>query len=331
MIKPHKVLITGGGGFIGTQVSWELAEAGHDVTIVDRNPPIHNFPGVYRIADFLDFIRSTDQTFDTIIHLAAEHLIEYSVSDPEKYYTNNVIKTKALLEVMRERRIKNIVFSSSGNVYGRQGSKSSLSENIYYDPENPYAASKVTGELMVKDYSRAYGLNYVIFRYFNASGADPKCRFGYVQRPATHVIPVLCNKILNGEMFPIFGSNYPTLDGTCVRDYVHVADLARAHTKALELFDGQIANQTLNLGGGSEGISVKELVYHAATIVKKDPVIEYKIRRLGDSARLVANISRAKVILDWEPKYDIKSIIQHAWNWEKKYNEQMVGKIQEEI
>ncbi len=326
MIKQHKVLITGGGGFVGTQVAWELAEAGHEVTIVDRNHPIHPFPGVYRIADYLDYIQITGQTFDTIIHLAAEHLVEQSVNEPEKYYENNVVKMKAMLDIMRERRIKNIVFSSSGNVYGRQGSRGALTETLYYDPENPYASSKVAGELMIKDYSRAYGLKHVIFRYFNAAGADPKCRFGYVQRPATHVIPILCNKILNEEIFPIYGNNYPTPDGTCVRDYVHVADLSRAHNKALELFDGEIANQTLNIGGGSEGVSVKDLVYHASSIVKKDPVIEYMIRRVGDPARLVADISRSKVILDWEPKYDIRDIIYHAWVWEQK-NEQMVRKI----
>jgi UDP-glucose 4-epimerase len=326
MIRQHKVLITGGAGFVGTQVAWELHEAGHEVTIVDRNHPKHAFPGVYRIADYLDFLKTNEQTFDTIIHLAAEHLVEQSVTEPEKYYANNVVKTKAMLDIMCERKIKNIVFSSSGNVYGRQGTRGALTETLYYDPENPYASSKVAGELMIKDYSRAYGLKHVIFRYFNAAGADPKCRFGYVQRPATHVIPILCNKILNEETFPIYGNNYPTLDGTCVRDYVHVADLARAHNKALELFDGEIANQTLNIGGGSEGISVKQLVYYASSIVKKEPIVEYMVRRVGDPARLVADISRSRVILDWEPKYDIRDIIYHAWAWEQK-NEKLATKI----
>jgi UDP-glucose 4-epimerase len=318
MIKQQKVLITGGGGFVGTQVAWELYEAGHDITIVDRNNPVHSFPGVYRVSDFLEFIQGTEQTFDSIIHLAAEHLVEQSMTEPEKYYTNNVVKMKEMLDIMCRRKIKNIVFSSSGNTYGRQGVKGTLSENLYYDPENPYASSKVTGELLIKDYSRAYGLNYVIFRYFNAAGADPQCRFGYVQRPATHVIPILCNKVLNGETFPIYGSNYATKDGTCVRDYVHVADLARAHSKALALFIGAPINYTLNIGGGSEGVSVGDLAQHISKIVGKDTITEYKARRLGDPAILVADISKAKSILGWEPKYNISDIIQHAWNWEQK-------------
>jgi UDP-glucose 4-epimerase len=319
MIK-HKVLITGGGGFVGTQVAWELASAGHSVTIVDRKSPIHYFPGIYRVADYLDYFNNpdTDVPVDTVIHLAAEHLVEQSVSEPAKYYTNNVVKMKAMLDIMVERKIKNIVFSSSGNTYGRQGGNGPLSENLYYDPENPYASTKVAGELLIKDYAKAYGLKHVTFRYFNAAGADPEGRFGYVQRPATHVIPILCNKILNGETFTIFGTDYPTNDGSCVRDYVHVADLARAHTKALELFDHNQANQTFNIGCGSGGVSVRELVRHAGQIVGKEPTVAYADRRDGDPAMLVADISKAKNMLDWVPQYNIKDIIQHAWNWEKK-------------
>ncbi len=313
----NKILITGGGGFVGTQMSWELATAGHDITIVDRENPKHYFPGIYRVADYLDFITNTDEKFDTVIHLAAEHLVEQSVSEPEKYYTNNVVKMKGLLDVMVARKIKNIIFSSSGNTYGRQGATGILGENLYYDPENPYASTKVAGELLIKDYAKAYGLKYVTFRYFNAAGADPHARFGYVQRPATHVIPILCNKILNDEPFIIYGSDYPTKDGTCVRDYVHVQDLARAHVLAVNLFDKQKANQTFNLGAGSGGVSVNELVATAARIVGKTPTVVYEGRRAGDPAQLVADISKAEVILDWIPKYGILETVAHAWTWEK--------------
>jgi UDP-glucose 4-epimerase len=319
MIK-HKILITGGGGFIGTQVAWELAPLGHDITIVDRTPPIHNFPGIYRVADYLDFFNNDETKFDTVIHLAAEHLVEQSVSEPAKYYDNNVIKMKAMLDIMVARKIKNIVFSSSGNTYGRQGQYGPLREaGLYYDPENPYASTKVAGELLIKDYSKAYGLKYVTFRYFNAAGADPQCRFGYVQRPATHVIPILCNKILNGETFEIYGTDYPTPDGTCVRDYVHVADLARAHTKALDLFDKHESNRTFNIGCGSGGVSVKDLVRHAGEIVGKEPIVIKKPRRAGDPAILTADITKAEELLNWVPKYDIRDAILHAWNWEKKF------------
>jgi UDP-glucose 4-epimerase len=320
MIK-HRILITGGGGFVGTQVAWELADAGHDITIVDRKLPVHNFPGVYRVGDYLEYFSNPDNDtkFDTVIHLAAEHLVEQSVTEPEKYYTNNVIKMKGLLDAMVENKIKNIMFSSSGNTYGRQGNNGPLIENLYYDPENPYASTKVAGELLIKDYARAYGLRYVTFRYFNAAGADPKCRFGYIQRPATHVVPILCNKILNGETFSVYGTDYYTDDGTCVRDYVHVADLARAHTLALNLFDTNHGNDTFNIGCGSGGVSLFELIEVAGEVVGKEPVIEHCGRREGDPAILTADITHAKNVLEWVPQYTIKDIIQHAWNWEQKY------------
>ena len=319
-IEKHKILITGGGGFVGTQVAWELDEAGHNVIIVDRNSPVHNFPGIYRISDYLDFFNNSDATFDTVIHLAAEHKVEQSVTEPEKYYDNNVIKMKAMLDIMVARKIKNIIFSSSGNTYGRQGGHGfPLVEDLYYDPENPYASTKVAGELLIKDYARAYGLKYINFRYFNAAGADPKGRFGYVQRPATHVIPVLCNKILKGETFQVYGTDYHTNDGTCVRDYVHVADLARAHNLSLRLFDENMANQTFNIGCGSGGVSLFDLIEVAGEVVGEEPIIQHCGRRSGDPAILIADISKAKNILNWIPQYSIKDIIQHAWNWEQKY------------
>lgn len=216
--------------------------------------------------------------------------------------------------------IKNIVFSSSGNTYGRQGALGlPLTEDMYYDPENPYASTKVAGEMLIKDYARAYDLNFVNFRFFNAAGADPKGRFGYTQRPATHVLPILCNKIMNKETFTIYGNDYDTVDGTCVRDYVNVADLARAHQCALDLFEKGNVRETFNLGGGSDGISVKQLVTIASEIVGVEPIVEYAGRREGDPAMLVANISKASRILNWRPIYDIKDTVNHAWNWENKF------------
>jgi UDP-glucose 4-epimerase len=318
-MKNHKVLITGGGGFIGSQVAWELHAQGHEVTIVDRELPRNILPGVYRVSDYLDFFENNETQYDTVIHLAAEHIVPVSVTEPEKYYTNNVVKMKAMLDFMVARRIKNIIFSSSGNVYGRQGWHGQLSEDKYYDPENPYASTKVAGEMLIKDYARAYGIKYVNFRYFNAAGADPLCRFGYTQRPATHVIPILCNKVLNGETFQIFGNDYLTKDGTCVRDYVHVADLATAHAKALEFLDSGKCNETFNIGGGSAGVSVTDLVGVARLTVGKKPVVEYLSRREGDPAMLVANIKKAEHMLGWKPKYSINQIVEHAWEWEKKF------------
>lgn len=316
----NNILITGGSGFVGTQVAYELLSAGHNVTIVDRALKHTTVPGATVVEmDYLEFVQSFGCNYDTVIHLAAEHIVEKSVTEPAKYYANNVIKMKGLLDAMVASGTKNIIFSSSGNVYGRQGSAGLLSEDMYYDPENPYASTKVAGELLIKDYAKAYGIKFVNFRYFNAAGADPTGRFGYVQRPATHVIPILCNTILNGSPFSIYGNDYKTKDGTCVRDYVHVADLARAHSLAINFLNDGSGNEAFNIGGGSAGVSVKELVQFAADVVGREPVVISAPRRAGDPAKLVADISKAAYMLKWTPRHDIKQSILHAWNWETKF------------
>jgi UDP-glucose 4-epimerase len=315
------ILITGGSGFVGTQVADELVNQGHNVTIVDRKLKRTTVPNVnYIEEDYLEFIQSVDYRFDSMIHLAAEHLVEQSVSEPEKYYTNNVVKMKALLDRLLVLGTKNIVFSSSGNTYGRQGETGPLKEDLYYDPQNPYASSKVAGEMLIKDYAKAYGMNYVIFRYFNAAGADALGRYGYVQRPATHVIPIICNKILNDELFTIYGNDYPTKDGTCVRDYVHVSDLAKAHSKAIDYLSAGKPSEIFNIGGGNGGVSVKELCHYAAKVVGKDHInVEYAGRRAGDPAMLIADISKAEQVLGWKPQYTIEDTIKHAWLWENTF------------
>lgn len=320
MTKKHNILVTGGSGFVGTQVVYELHKQGHNITIVDNDIKHRDAPATIIEADYLDFFNTNTVVYDTVIHLAAEHLVEQSVTSPEKYYTNNVVKMKAMLDRMVALGIKNIIFSSSGNTYGRQGQNGLLHEDgLYYDPENPYASTKVVGELLIKDYAKAYGLRYVNFRYFNAAGADPDGRFGYIQRPATHVIPILCNKIMNNESFPLYGSDYPTKDGTCVRDYVHVADLAIAHTKAIEYLDAGYSNEVFNCGAGSGGVSVRELVQFAEEVVGKSAMVENCPRRVGDPATLIADISKAERLLGWKPQYNVKDAILHAWNWEQKF------------
>ena len=315
----HNILVTGGNGFIGSQVVTSLVEAGHKVTIVDLVGKKHGVPGQSIERDYHAYFTYNTIKFDTVVHLAADHIVPVSVTEPAKYYVNNVVKMKHMLDAIVATGIKNIIFSSSGATYGRQGNNGLLSEDMYYDTENPYASTKCIGEMMIKDYAKAYGINYVNFRYFNAAGADPQCRFGYTQRPATHVIPILCNKITNKQPFTIFGNDYPTVDGTCVRDYVHVADIATAHLKAIEFLDAGNKNEAFNLGGGSDGISLKELVRYAAMVVGEEPIVKYGPRREGDPAMLVANIKKAKNILKWEPKYDIRETITHAWDWEKKF------------
>ena len=319
-MKKHKILVTGGCGFVGTQTVYKLHELGHQITVVDRKVNDWSMPATKIEMDYCDYLERNSIQYDTIIHLAAEHIVPESFLNPEKYYRNNVIKMKGLLDQMVVLGIKNIIFSSTGNLYGRQGNQGfPLSESAYYDPQNPYASSKVAGELMIKDYTNTYGIKYINFRYFNACGADPKCRFGYIQRPATHVIPVICNKILKDEIFYIYGEDYDTVDGTCIRDYVHIDDLADAHIAALDFLDSGSASQTINLGGGSAGVSINDLVKYAGQIVGKEPKIEYADRRQGDPAILIADIFKAKMLLNWEPKYNVKDAILHAWNWEKKF------------
>ncbi len=319
MTNKHKILVTGGAGFIGTQVTHELVNAGHEVTVVDRNMQ-RQLPCEMIEADYLDFFDSKEFHYDTVVHLAAEHNVPQSIPDPSKYYANNVIKMKGMLDHMVARGIKNIVFSSTGNVYGRQGSQIPLMEDAnYYDPMNPYASSKVAGETMIQDYARAYGLRFVIFRYFNAAGADPKTRFGYTQRPATNVIPVLCQSLIRNEPFNIYGSNFATPDGTCVRDYVHIYDIAQAHLLAMDYLDSDEPSEIFNLGGRHQGVSINQLVRHASDALNIEyPKVSYKPPRIGDPPILIADTSKAKYGLGWTPMYSIEDTIIHAWKWEKK-------------
>lgn len=313
----HRIVITGGSGFIGTQVTDELLNQGHEITVVDRKVKSRNHPCPIVEMDYMDFFNNVGGNFDTIVHLAADHTIEQSVTQPEKYYTNNVIKMKYMLDHMVKVGIKNIIFSSTGSVYGTQGINGLLAEDTPYAPVSPYSATKVAGELLIRDYARAYGINYVNLRYFNPIGADPTARFGYIQRPATHVIPILCNKIINDETFEIYGTDYPTRDGTCIRDYMHVADVASAHTSSIDYLDAGNKEGTFNIGGHT-GVSVRELVAAAEKVLNKRAKIEYKGRRAGDAAMLVADTTKAQQVLKWAPKYTIDDAILHAWNWENK-------------
>jgi len=314
----NKILITGGGGFIGNQTAWALAARGYDITIVDRENPRHMPAGLYKVIDYAEFFNNLEEKFDTVIHLAADHIVHKSTEIPSEFYENNVVKMKVMLDKMVELGMNKIIYSSSGGIYGSQGGSALLPETLPYSPINPYASTKAAGELLIRDYSKAYGLKYVNFRYFNAAGADPSLRFGYVQNPATHVIPILCKKILTGEEFSIYGNDYDTFDGTCVRDYVHVADIANAHVLAVEFLCGDKGSETLNLGSGV-GISVYTLVKFAEKLTGKKLNISYKERRPGDPAVLTADIHRAKSVLDWAPNYNIEDMLEHALGWEKKY------------
>lgn len=316
---PTKVIITGGGGFIGTHVAYALDLAGYDITIVDRKFKHKNLPGALIEQDYLDFFRENTIKYDLVVHLAADHEVEQSVSYPSKFYENNAIRMKSFLDCLVASGIKNIVFSSSASVYGRQGALGPLNEDMMYDAVNAYAATKIVGELLIRDYARAYGLNYVIFRYFNAAGADPQGRAGYVQRPATHVVPILCNRALKNQSFKLYGTDYDTRDGTCIRDYIHVSDIASAHVSAIEHLLSTSGSNIFNVGGNIEGTSIKELLKSFSSVTGIRPVVEYAERRAGDPASLTADTKKIQSILGWQPKYSVEDIILHAWEWEKRY------------
>jgi len=319
----NRILVTGGSGFIGSQIVKSLANYGHEIFVVDRkiNPWTYTYVSSDHIhqGDFLEAFSIPNFEFDTVIHLAGDILVEQGEFDPSKYYSNNVMKLKEMLDILVSRNVKNIIFSSSGSVYGNQ-QNNSLTEDLLYNPQCTYASTKVAGELLIKDYSRAHELNYVIFRYFNACGADPDTEFGYIQYPATHIIPILCNKINKNQPIVIYGNTYPTYDGTCVRDYVHIQDIANAHQKALEYLNNGNRSEIFNIGGIAGELTVKQLAENAYMILNRYPNIQYASMRSGDVPRLVADTNKARNILGWEPKYSIGEILDHAWNWEVRYH-----------
>lgn len=315
-----KILVTGGCGFIGQSVVNRLYRAGHDITVVDRNTSRGvSVPVPVIQDDFYDFVNTTDEKFDTIVHLAASHEVELSTKYPRQFYNNNVAKTIGLLDLMSQGLIADhIVFSSSGAVYGNTYT-GILNEADPYQHTNSYASTKIAGELAILDYARAYNIGYTIFRYFNAAGADPKGNYGYVQRPATHAVPILCNCAINEKRFTIFGNDYKTSDSTCVRDYVHIEDIASAHVASIDHYWQTKNSEVFNIGTGL-GVSMLELVNIAEKAYGKP--IDYAIgqRRPGDPARLVSDTDKIRSVLGWRPAYFIDDIINHSLNWQKKWN-----------
>jgi len=320
----NRILVTGGSGFIGSQVVKNLSKEGYELFVVDRkiNPWTYTYVNKDHIheGDYLEAFQLDHFKFDTIIHLASDILVSGGEINPSQYYENNVTKFKEMLDLMQTRNVKNILFSSSGSIYGNQSKGKYLTEDLFYDPQCTYASTKVAGELLIKDYSRTHDFKYVIFRYFNAAGADPECEFGYIQNPATHIIPIICNKINKHSPVMIYGNDYPTVDGTCVRDYVHISDIADAHKQALLYLESGGKSDVFNIGGSDTVCSVKQLTNNVYNMLNRKSDIIYSERRPGDVAELVANIDKIKTVLNWAPKYNIEDIIQHAWNWELKYH-----------
>lgn len=322
------ILVTGGAGFIGSQIVKTLQKLNHKVSVIDWQPNHWSLPDLpeKRIcADDFDSQNATSfimsGNFDAVIHMAAFAKVGESVMSPGMYYGNNTSKTKNLLDICSAFGIDKVIFSSTSSIYGNTGSDQRLlSETDETNPINPYAKSKLMTEMMLEDYRMAYDINSISLRYFNAAGADPEGKLGYVQSPATHIVPILLQNIINGEQTHVFGDDYPTTDGTCIRDYTHVQDLANAHVKAVEyLLDKDTPtdqeHSVINLGSG-EMNSILDLINIAEEVTGVKVDYETTIPRPGDPACLCADISKAERILGWKPEYNVYNIMEDAWNWE---------------
>lgn len=320
-----KILVTGGAGYIGSHVVKSLIEAGNSVVTLDNLSKGHReavlggrfIEGDLEDSKLLNRIMA-EEKIEGVIHLAAHSLVGESMEDPGKYYYNNVANGLNLLEAMVNHGVKYIVFSSTAAVYG-EPEEIPIPEDHPTQPTNTYGESKLFFEKMLDRYEQIYGLKYISLRYFNAAGADPEGRIGEAHNPETHLIPIVLQKALGlREKFYIFGDDYPTRDGSCIRDYIHVSDLARAHILAINGLAGGIDSSIFNLGNG-EGYSVKEVIETAGEVVGREIVAEIGERRPGDPAVLVASSEKIRTELGWEPRYpDLKTIIETAWNWQKR-------------
>lgn len=317
------ILVVGGAGYIGSHAVRFLLAAGHRVTVYDNLSRGHreSIPEdslvVGELTDrekLVGLLR--DRGIEAVMHFAAFALVNESVSNPSEYYCNNVIASLELLEAMKEAGVRKIVFSSTTATYG-EADTMPISEDAPQRPISPYGFTKLVIERALSDYANAYGFGYVALRYFNAAGAHPDGTIGEDHDPESHLIPVVLQVALGQrESITIYGDDFPTPDGTCLRDYIHVDDLASAHVRALELIEtgrGLFAN----LGTG-RGTSVLEVIESCRRITGHPiPVVMGK-RRAGDPAELIADNRRAKELLDWDPKYrDIDGIVETAWKWHK--------------
>lgn len=323
-MKKSTFLVIGGAGYIGSHLVKALIEQQQQVVIVDNLSAgstsavlggeliIHDFDN----REFLDNLFSKTK-FDGVFHFASQIVVSESVKDPGKYYRANTAATLTLLEAMRDHEVGPLVFSSTAAVYG-EPLYTPIDEQHPTNPLNPYGRSKLMVEHMLEDFASAYGQKYIALRYFNAAGADPQARIGERHDPETHLIP-LALQAISGKRPPLqlFGQDYATPDGTCIRDYIHVDDLASAHILAINHLNNGGESGVFNLGS-NHGYSVNEVIQAAAKVTGKDVPLTYAPRRAGDPASLVADASLAKKTLGWQPNYtDLNLIIQHAWAWEQ--------------
>lgn len=315
------ILVCGGAGYIGSHTVYKLIEQGKDVVIIDNlqsghmeavHPKAKFYKGDIRDSEILDKI-FTENTVESIVHFAANSLVGESMEKPLLYFNNNVYGMQILLESMVKHNIKNIVFSSTAAVYG-EPKRIPILEDDETNPTNTYGETKLTMEKMMKWCNKAYGINYVALRYFNVAGSLGDGTIGEDHNPETHLIPLILQVPLKKrEFISVYGTDYPTPDGTCIRDYIHVLDLADAHIKAVEYLEAGNGCNVFNLGNGV-GFSVKEMIDAAKEATNEDIKVVLGDRRAGDPAQLIASSEKANKLLGWTPKYtDVKDIIKDAW------------------
>jgi UDP-glucose-4-epimerase GalE len=316
------ILVTGGAGYIGSHTCKQLAAAGHTPIVFDDMSQGHEWAvkwGPLEAGSLADAVR-LDEVFgthriDAVVHFAANALVGESMTNPAKYFATNTVGTFNLLQAMRTAKVGTIVFSSTCATYGNPV-RVPIDETHPQQPVNPYGESKLMVEKMLRWFGEAEGMRWIALRYFNAAGADPDGELGEEHDPETHLIPLVIGAAL-GTRPPVkmFGSDYPTPDGTAVRDYIHVADLADAHLRALDRLASGTASQAINLGTG-RGHSVREVVESVRGIGARPVPVESADRRPGDPPELVADPSRARSVLGWTPRYpDLSTIVEHAWAW----------------
>ena len=322
-----RILVLGGAGYIGSHTALELVKAGNEVVIADNLVTGYRkaipkgakfYEGDLRDSDFLDNLFHQEK-IDAVIHFAAYSLVGESVTNPLKYYDNNLYGTKVLLEAMVKNNVGKIVFSSTAATYGEPENIPIL-ESDRTCPTNPYGETKLAMEKMFKWTAEAHGLRYVSLRYFNACGADESGTIGEAHNPESHLIPLIL-QVPNGkrETISIYGTDYDTPDGTCIRDYIHVTDLAQAHILAVKYLANGGKSDIFNLGNGV-GYSVREVIETARKVTGHPIPATETSRRAGDPARLVASSEKAKSVLGWKPVHDsLEEIIASAWNWHKNH------------
>ncbi len=318
------ILIVGGAGYIGSHMNKLLAQQGKETLVLDNLVYGHREAvkwGIFVEGDLADE-SLLDEVFskysiEAVMHFSAFTYVGESVENPAKYYRNNVANTIHLLDAMVKHGVKYFIFSSTCATYG-EPQQIPIVEDMPQAPINPYGRTKWMVEKILEDYHKAYGLNYCVLRYFNAAGADPDSEIGELHQPETHLIPLVLDAAIGArDSISVFGTDYPTEDGTCVRDYIHILDLADAHIRALQYIKEHQCSEDFNLGNGV-GYSVKEIIDIARKITGKEIAVKYVERRPGDPPRLIGSAEKARKLLGWQPKYDLQAIMETAWKWHQK-------------